>query len=206
MKILFTSDHHFFHKNVIKYSKRPFSSVEEMNEVMIEKWNEKVNTEDVVYHLGDISLGNKHQTEYILGRLNGRIHLITGNHEHSSIKNKWRFESINGILHIKVPDSDVNGGNQKITLCHYSLQVWKDSHYGSWCLYGHSHCSLAERKGFKSCDVGVDCWNFYPVTYDELKNKFSDKFYDYYKPIDHHVPRNYMSSSSISSHSSSSSS
>jgi len=185
--IYFSSDHHFYHKNIIRFSKRPFKDVDEMNEVMIERWNEKVSPTDTVYYLGDLAFrAGKQSTKSVLERLNGKIHLIEGNHEHDALRNKWRFDSIQGILHIKVPDTDARGGIQKITLCHYSMQVWKDSHYGSWGLYGHSHGSLDEREGFKSCDIGVDSWNFYPVSYDEIKEKFKGEFYKYYPPIDHH--------------------
>jgi calcineurin-like phosphoesterase family protein len=48
-KIFFTADQHFGHKNIIKYCNRPFSSVEEMNKVMIDRWNEIVGKEDTVY-------------------------------------------------------------------------------------------------------------------------------------------------------------
>lgn len=56
MNIFFTSDTHFGHNNIIKLSNRPFSSVEEMNEGLIERWNDVVGAEDIVYHLGDFSL------------------------------------------------------------------------------------------------------------------------------------------------------
>lgn len=55
-KLYFTSDHHFGHKNIIKFSERPFQDVHEMDEVLIQKWNEKVQPEDEVYHLGDVGL------------------------------------------------------------------------------------------------------------------------------------------------------
>lgn len=52
-KIFFTSDHHFGHANIIKFSNRPFSNVEEMNEELIKRWNEKVSSEDEVSYIGD---------------------------------------------------------------------------------------------------------------------------------------------------------
>ena len=54
--IFFTSDHHFYHTNIIKYCQRPFQSVEEMNEVMVERWNAVVGKNDTVYYLGDLEL------------------------------------------------------------------------------------------------------------------------------------------------------
>jgi calcineurin-like phosphoesterase family protein len=185
-KIFFTSDHHFYHKNIIKYSNRPFKSVVHMNEIMIQKWNEVVDEYSTVYYLGDLSLGDKKETRNILERLNGKIHLIWGNHERSAMENKWRFETIKGLSNISIKDDSIDKGYQQIILSHTSFQVWFGIHKGSWNLYGHSHGSLKERKGFKSCDIGVDSWDFYPVSYKQLKTKFSKDFYKNYIPIDHH--------------------
>ena len=57
--IFFTSDHHFYHSNIIKYCQRPFHSVEEMNEEMIRRWNSVVGVDDTVYYLGDFSLAKR---------------------------------------------------------------------------------------------------------------------------------------------------
>ena len=65
-KIYFTSDHHFGHKNIIKFSERPFNDVNEMDEILIQKWNEKVNPEDEVYHLGDVGLTSSGKLRKIL--------------------------------------------------------------------------------------------------------------------------------------------
>ena len=83
--IFFTADHHFGHENIIRFSERPFESLEQMNEEMIRKWNEKIEPGDTVYHLGDFSLGKPDFTKEILDRLNGNIHLIKGNHEGGGI-------------------------------------------------------------------------------------------------------------------------
>lgn len=93
-KILFTSDHHFGHSNIIRYSSRPFQNVEEMNEELIKRWNEKVGAHDLLYHLGDISLGNPELTKTVLDKLNGKIFLIKGNHDNSALAYPKRFEWI----------------------------------------------------------------------------------------------------------------
>ena len=65
---------------------RPFSSVEEMNESMISKWNEKVRKNDDVVILGDFSFGKGEETNSVLSRLNGRLYLIKGNHDDRYLK------------------------------------------------------------------------------------------------------------------------
>jgi len=84
-KIWITSDHHFFHRNIIDYCKRPFSDEYEMNEILVEKWNEKIGKNDLVVHGGDFFAGLKgryKEARILMSRLNGRIILIRGNHDH----------------------------------------------------------------------------------------------------------------------------
>ena len=47
--IFFTSDLHLGHENCIRLCNRPFSSIEEMDETLIENWNHKVTGKDTVY-------------------------------------------------------------------------------------------------------------------------------------------------------------
>ena len=79
--IFFTSDSHFCHSNIIKFCDRPFKDVEEMNEILIDNWNKTVGPNDIIYHLGDFCFAGSAEWHSILGRLNGRIHLILGNHD-----------------------------------------------------------------------------------------------------------------------------
>ncbi len=81
MNTFFTADHHFNHKRIIEYSSRPFQNVDEMNEVLIRKWNDKINPKDIVDHLGDFAFGNSENKMTILKRLNGTINFILGSHD-----------------------------------------------------------------------------------------------------------------------------
>lgn len=160
---LFTSDTHFGHLNIIKYCNRPFSSVSEMNETMIKNWNSVVTKDDTVYHLGDVAFGRgvtDREVGAILNRLNGSIHLIDGNHEKLAHANRWRFKSIKDYDEIEIE-------GQRIVLFHYGLRTWHHDLRGVWMCYGHSHGGLPSLG--KSMDVGVDCHNFTPISFNELK-------------------------------------
>lgn len=190
MTVYFTSDLHFGHANIIKYCNRPYSSVEEMNIALIDNWNALVNPDDTVYLLGDVSFLPAAQTDGILNRLLGKIHLVKGNHDKPSKLNLGRFASVSDILDTKVTGRldnwHVSGGmlSKHIVMCHYAFKVWNGSHHGNWHLYGHSHGTLPDDPTSLSIDVGVDSHGYKPLSFSELhaimgrKNKF--------KPVDHH--------------------
>lgn len=158
MTFWFSADSHYHHANIIKYCNRPFKDVAEMNETMISNWNKVVENSDIVYHLGDFSF-SKH-VEELSKRLNGQIILIKGNHD--KLK-KWpsKFVWVGDIKFIKIDNID-------ITLCHYSMRVWKASHFGAYMLFGHSHGTLKNITG-RTMDVGVDCHNFTPISFEKVR-------------------------------------
>lgn len=166
--IFFTSDHHFGHHGIIKLAKRPFESVAEMNEVMIEKWNEKIKKNDMVYHLGDIGLLSSSKLKIILDKLNGRIHLVKGNHDNFNNECASRFEWIKDYHELKLPDPD-SANNRLIVMMHYPLITWRGKYSGAYHLFGHSHGGLPVNTKRKAIDVGVDCHNFHPISYEEVK-------------------------------------
>jgi calcineurin-like phosphoesterase family protein len=89
-----------------------------------------------------------------------------------------------GELHtLNVPPESNNGVGQKIILCHYAMKVWNESHHGTWQLYGHSHGSLPEDPNARQTDVGVDSWNYTPVSMEQLNILMAKKKW---KPIDRH--------------------
>jgi len=81
MGIWFTSDTHFYHKNIIKFTNRPWNTVEEMNNALINNWNEVVKPNDTVFHLGDFAFTSNGNWKKLINELNGKIYLILGNHK-----------------------------------------------------------------------------------------------------------------------------
>ena len=88
MELWFTSDTHFGHENIIKYCNRPFANAQEMDEILVSRWNERVKPSDHIYHLGDVTMARNSQGRglEILARLNGHKRLIMGNHDHFHVK------------------------------------------------------------------------------------------------------------------------
>lgn len=154
MSTFYISDTHFGHVNIIKYSKRPFHSVQEMNECMIENWNSIVKPSDNVFHLGDFSYLKYKDLKDLLYNLNGFKMLILGNHDKEIMK--YRKELTGPKLFVAINDyGEINSAaGAKIILCHYGMRVWNHSHHGAIHLYGHSHGTLPPLG--KSVDVGVD--------------------------------------------------
>lgn len=171
--LFWSSDHHFYHKRICEFSQRPFSSVEEMNEGLINNHNKVVSPNDTCYFLGDFSFARTvEETQQILERLNGNKHFISGNHDEQILKNRSQFIGQNLFQSIQQYKKISNQG-QSIIMFHYGCRVWEKSHYGSWLLFGHSHNSLPPYG--KSVDVGVDSsWVlgekvYRPFSFDELK-------------------------------------
>lgn len=187
-QIYFSSDHHFFHNNVIKYCNRPYSSVEEMNQDFIQKWNSVVKPEDTVWYLGDFSLG-KNAVREITPRLNGSKHLVVGNHDWAhpcqykkNETKKAKFEALyleHGFLSVQTQNK-MTIANREVLLHHMPYAGTGDHTYeeryteyrpankGGWLLCGHIH-NLWKQKD-KMINVGCDVWDYKPVSINEIES------------------------------------
>lgn len=190
-KVFFTSDTHFGHAGIITFCHRPFQDVAQMNETMIANWNRVVGPEDIVFHLGDFCLGGATEWNRILDRLNGRIYLVLGNHDHRNLRQSvaGRFEAVSHQMLI-----DVEG--QKIYMNHYPFLCYNGTFDSSWQLFGHVHTceDNVGQDAPRLCmlfptqyDVGVDNNGFTPVSFAQVQeiirtciskqNPFSDKIW-----------------------------
>ena len=182
-KVFFTSDLHFGHANVIRFDGRPFETVEEMNEELIKRWNNKVSPGDLVYVLGDFVW--KAAANYlvdILKRLNGQIILIAGNHDTHIVKNGKAKKMFAAIKHYDdICVTLENGETRRCILSHYFMPLYNGHYYNAIHLHGHSHnteehnteleiAQWLKEKGHNLQIYNVGCmhWNYEPVTLDEI--------------------------------------
>lgn len=152
MKRYFTSDLHFFHKNICKFTDRKLvTSQEDHEQWLFDIWNSQIENEDLVYILGDISFGKYEQTADFVESLNGQKIVIKGNHDNEQHLNRLKHDGI--ILSWKLYDEiDIQG--VKACLMHFPITSWHKQNYGSWMLYGHCHGKM-QGQG-KTVDVGID--------------------------------------------------
>lgn len=183
--VWFTADHHFGHANIIKYCDRPWKTVGEMDEALIDNWNSVVGPNDLVYHLGDFTLLGYDEFWKYISRLNGNIRIVPGGHDHrwlevwklgthtvGASKSGYDVTVTEPLLTLEFPK--VSGGYPDVVvLCHYAMRVWDRSHHGSYHLYGHSHGYLA-RFGL-SVDVGVDCWDYKPISLAKVRKVMEEE-------------------------------
>ncbi len=170
----------FGHKNIIRFDNRPFDSVEEHDETLIENWNALVKPGDVVYHLGDFSMYKLKpseeikKVEVILSRLNGQKHHLYGNHDKEAVNKAKGWVSQQHYKEIKVDVGEKR--RKKIVLFHYPITVWNGAHHGSWHLYAHCHGTLMPINT-THIDVGVPCWDYKPVHLDTIQQVMATRKY-----------------------------
>ena len=192
--IWFTSDLHFCHNNILNYEpdSRPFNTIEEMNEALVQKWNDKVSTEDTVYVLGDLSMGQIEVAIEYIKRLNGKIILIRGNHD--TTKRIEAYKEIGIEVHdiFYLPYK-----GRYFILCHFPIaneefiRMVIEDNSEVVNLYGHVHSNAPLGYNNGTYHVGVDTNNLAPISLEQIwqecwpekqmKNPFVSAYYDVVK-------------------------
>jgi len=154
-KKFFTADTHFDDPRIDIFS-RPFKTVKEMNDTIVENWNSIVKQDDIVYHLGDFA--TKPSGFEFAKKLNGKIHLILGNYDIDHIKNfdHSLFESINEDLTLTLKGTEY-------FLIHKPTETIPDM----FNLCGHIHGLWKVQRNM--INVGTDAWHFFPIPEEKIE-------------------------------------
>lgn len=171
-----SSDLHFFHRKITEYcpeSRGMFQSVDEMNEHVVNTFNDMIQPHETLFILGDISFGSVDKTIELLTRIKCKKFLIHGNHDVKMLQNsvfrnaypKMRIINDSPYQEIKV---DVDGKSHNVVLFHYSIESWHRKHYGAIHLHGHHHSPKAVPHNGRAIDVGLDGNNMKPHNLPDL--------------------------------------
>lgn len=186
----YISDLHFGHKNIASFDNRPFKTPEENDNLITENWNSAVGFDDDVYILGDVSQYNSTKTIKIIKNLNGRKHLIRGNHDNKILKNPKMREQFVEICDYKEITTDDGKG---LILCHYPIVAFKNHYYGWTHFYGHVHNSweydVIEQARLESIKVSkkpccmfnvgamMPWMNYTPKTFTRVLTAYNEQYF-----------------------------
>jgi len=189
-KIFFTSDLHFNHENILKFCKRPFKDVQEMNEALIENYNNKVPEDGIVFNLGDFAWGGFKPYKDVLERLNGKTIFIRGNHDRKN--GPQTEEQYNRLFEFSSHQMLIEIEGRKVYLNHFPFLCYsgtfRDKNALVYQLHGHVHLSnVRHRNTGRDCercfnmlfptqyDVGVDFNDFTPISWHELDARIKEQ-------------------------------
>lgn len=176
MRVWFTSDTHFGHEGIIKYCERPFASVSDMDTELIRRWNERVSPEDTIYHMGDFSFCGLIRTREILAQLNGRKILVQGNHDKHFFRKDGSLKDL-AFEKVYANVKEILPSGRIVMMSHYQYRGVPDIEgrdfaekqvidSGDYLLHGHVHRGW--KQNGRMINVGVDVWNYKPVSEEEL--------------------------------------
>jgi calcineurin-like phosphoesterase family protein len=134
-----------------------------MNEALVARWNETVGPDDEIWHLGDFAIKQGADVAAdLLGRLNGTKHLVAGNNDPPATTEQAGWASVASYAELTLD-------GVLLVLCHYPFRRWRRMDKGSLNLHGHCHGRLAPQT--RQVDVGVDVWEFRPVSLPEIRSR-----------------------------------
>lgn len=170
------SDTHFGHENIIKLHNRPFNCVDHMDEEIIQNINKTVKKTDTLYHLGDFALGPVEKAIKYRKRINcDNVFLIYGNHDYKNRSFK-EFRRVFGKAHCH-DILEIRREGRLLVMCHYPFLYPHHWDKGAWNLHGHMHGEGEPHLTLPVMDVGVDIWNYTPISYNEITTVIENGIY-----------------------------
>lgn len=166
-KIFVTSDLHLGHNKDFIYKPRGFSSVEEHDETIISNWNNTVSESNEVYVLGDLTFNNNENKLFLL---NGKIHVIKGNHD---TKNKIR-EYLKNPNIVEITDAKrIKYNKHHFYLSHYptltsNFDTNKDNIEINLCGHLHTKNKFYDIEKGYIYHVELDAHNCFPILLDTV--------------------------------------
>jgi len=183
-RLFFTADTHFSHKNIIKYCERPFDSVEEMNRVLISKWNERVSDDDIVIINGDFALCNRSEFKEYDKVLKGKKIYIKGSHGDKTTKaviNNMEIQ-YGGHRMFITHDPKYISFQHTLNLTGHVHRLWRVAQFNKYGGFGEHGDRLPVEKNeigqpikavtVNAVNVGTDVWDFVPITIDEILTRY----------------------------------
>lgn len=204
-KLYWASDFHAFHDplhwKIPLWESRGYRNAHEASEHKIQRINERVPEDGILYFLGDGFLNaTDEQCKNWLSRINCKnIRYLWGNHE-SNMYRLYKQEVLAQfgrddieVYPLKMGNVEFCGnhleifvGKKRIIMNHFPLRIWHKNGHGSWMLSGHSHLTDKDRRPDaptgKGVDVGWD-WKNDVWTFEELSDIMSTKDTEI---LDHH--------------------
>lgn len=177
MSIYVTSDLHFNHDREFIYGPRGFKNITEMNETLIKNWNEVISSEDDIYVLGDFFLGtDKNYIHEVLSKLNGKIHLVFGNHDTAA---KIREYTNNSLVIVEGYAAQITYKKRQFYMSHYpTLTASLESNPSQvvFNLFGHTHSKdkFYEDRPYMY-NVAIDANDNKPVSIEEINKRIDEK-------------------------------
>ena len=156
MKTYITSDLHWGHKNIMNFCPatraRFRNDVDYMNEAMVKEWNDLIESEDMVYILGDVAFLPAPKAVEYMRRLNGRKILVQGNHDRKLLQDAGFRDCFEEIHHYL----DINYAGTKCVMLHYPIAEWDQMHRGAVHFHGHLHGGESGLEQYRARDMGID--------------------------------------------------
>jgi calcineurin-like phosphoesterase family protein len=165
MAHLFTADPHFGHARIIGFCNRPFASVAEMDSHILTRMQAAMTPDDDLWMIGDFALGGPDRAgriEGYLASIPGRKHLVRGNHDKPWMTQLSGWSSVHNLV-------EIVAGDTALTLCHYPMVTFPGARHGALQLFGHVHNNWCGSRN--AVNVGVDVWEFRPVSLAEIKRR-----------------------------------